>query len=170
MPRMIVTLPLGRYGSHSHSTSTAWTSAIQLIFAFFIFPPFRAIKNGAADRLPRIPPNLFSSEWFRFRNAVRCVFTSLSERWAQYSNMYCRFLFSYLSGPLFLRMFCRTPHPAEPPNAVTRSRRKYHSGVARIGYSVFKVPGAYKPLYLSNGQRSGGGPLFQQKKYFSLSF
>ena len=33
----------------------------------------------------------------------------------------------------------RPPHPAEPPNAVKRSRRKYHSGVARIGYSVVKV-------------------------------
>ena len=29
--------------------------------------------------------------------------------------------------------------PAGPPNAVTRSRRKYHSVVAHAGYSVFKV-------------------------------
>ena len=56
------------------------------------------------------------------------------------------------------------PHPTEPPNAVTRSRRKYHSGVARIGYSVFKVPGAYKPLYLSNGQKIRGWPTFSGEK------
>ena len=30
--------------------------------------------------------------------------------------------------------------PAGPPNAVTRSRRKYHSAVTRADYSVFKVP------------------------------
>ena len=30
--------------------------------------------------------------------------------------------------------------PAGPPNAVTRSRRKFHSVVARPGYSVVKVP------------------------------
>ena len=34
--------------------------------------------------------------------------------------------------------------PAGPPNAVTRSRRKYHSVVARTDYSVFKVPPAYQ--------------------------
>ena len=34
--------------------------------------------------------------------------------------------------------------PAGPPNAVKRSRRKYHSVVARSGYSVFKVPPAYQ--------------------------
>ena len=61
------------------------------------------------------------------------------------------------------------PHPAEPPNAVTRSRRKYHSGVARIGYSVFKVPGAYKPLYLSNGQKKRGWPTFLAEKNIFLS-
>lgn len=59
-----------------------------------------------------------------------------------------------------------SPHPAEPPNAVTRSRRKYHSGVARIGYSVVKVPGAYKPLYLSNGQKIRGWPTFSGGKKF----
>ena len=30
--------------------------------------------------------------------------------------------------------------PAGPPNAVTRSRRKYHSAVTRSGYSVVKEP------------------------------
>ena len=59
------------------------------------------------------------------------------------------------------------PHPAEPPNAVTRSRRKYHSGVARICYSVVKVPGAkYLPLYLSNGQKKRGWPTFLARKNF----
>ena len=62
------------------------------------------------------------------------------------------------------------PHPAEPPNAVTRSRRKYHSGVARIDYSVFKVLGSeYLPLYLSNGQKIRGWPTFLAEKNIFLS-
>ena len=61
----------------------------------------------------------------------------------------------------------RPPHPAGPRNAVKRSTRKYHSGVARIGYSVVKVlEGKYLPLYLSNGQKNRGWPAFLARKNF----
>ena len=51
---------------------------------------------------------------------------------------------------------------------MTRSRRKYHSGVARICYSVFKVLRGRNiyPSIFQMDKKNGGGPLFWQEKIF----
>ena len=46
------------------------------------------------------------------------------------------------------------PHPARPPNAVKRSRRKYHSGVITVLQSKYidslRKPTSYKELVSEN--------------------
>ena len=101
--------------------------------------------------------------------AVRCDAFSPPSLKSGRSIRICTAGFCFLTFPDRRSHACSVepPHPAEPPNAVTRSRRKYHSGVARIGYSVVKVlEGKYLPLYLSNGQKNRGWPAFLARKNF----